>query len=102
MKVLFMTCAKSAIIDGATDRLSLFNIAEEVGVASVPVVVPSLAVVLMVTRRKNEPENDEIVIEADANGKKFLGLHSNFPFKASYGRATSRFYKMCRSLRSEC
>ncbi|MGE0651925.1 MAG: hypothetical protein AB7P12_09265 [Alphaproteobacteria bacterium] len=69
MDVLFLACADSASIDQRTNRLSLFNIIEELSAAGFPANVPSLALVMLLKRSRKESEEVELGITGRLNGK---------------------------------
>jgi hypothetical protein len=54
MEVLLVTCAESAIVDTPSNRLSLFNLVEEIAGASFPGILPSVAFVIVLSRKKSE------------------------------------------------
>ena len=45
MECLFFLCAEFAPVDSATNRLSIFNVIEEISAAGFPAILPNLTMV---------------------------------------------------------
>jgi hypothetical protein len=69
MELLFLTCAESASIDQTTNRLSLFNIVEEISAAAFPGMVPSAALVMIAERESHEPDQATLQLSLLLNGQ---------------------------------
>jgi hypothetical protein len=80
MEVLLFTCAETAIVDGPTNRLSMFNLAEEFAGAALPGIIPSLAVIIALSRESSEPDNMPLSVACDMNGKQIFEV----PITASF------------------
>ncbi len=57
MKLEFLLCAELASVDKSTNRLSIFNIMDELSTPSFPSLVPQLAVVSTFTRKKKKKKS---------------------------------------------
>lgn len=80
MDVLFCLCADSATVDRTTNRLSIFNVIEQISGPTFPGFFPSLALVLMVRRKKSEPNSVDLKTVGTQDGKKIFEL----PFTLSF------------------
>ena len=80
MEILFATCADSASTDSTSNRLSLFNIVEEINAASFPGIIPSMSFVFLLARKKSEPDIINVTLLAELNGKSIFEL----PYKVSF------------------
>lgn len=72
MNLIFLIAAESVSVDQSTNRLSLFNVADEMLAPAFPTVIPTLSVVALITRETGEEAgpaslrvrpNDETLIE---------------------------------------
>ena len=80
MELLFVACAETATVDAATNRLSMFNIAEEVPAAMFPSIIQTLTLVILLARSKGEGDDIQLKISADINGQQLFELPFNFSF----------------------
>jgi hypothetical protein len=72
--------AEATSIDITTNRLSTFNLWDEINAASLPTMVPGIAIVMMLTREESEPANPEIQIAVSHNSRTLAHL----PVTASF------------------
>jgi hypothetical protein len=60
VELAFIACCDQAIVDGTTNRLSLFNVLDDFNVASFPGVLPNVAVVFFLARKPAEPNQTAV------------------------------------------
>ena len=70
MELVLIACAESAAIDMSTQRVSLFNLLEEIGAASFPVILPHVSLISIFPRRANESENPSLQLRVTLDGQK--------------------------------
>jgi hypothetical protein len=76
--------AESSSIDIATQRLSIFNIWEDITTANLPAFVPSMALVAILTREENEPRDVELQVIVTLNGNNILAqLQARVSFQSA-------------------
>jgi hypothetical protein len=68
MNVLFLTCAESAVIDQQTNKLSIFGILEEFQGIGFPGIIPSVAIIVVLSRKKSESEAINLAFSIALNG----------------------------------
>jgi hypothetical protein len=54
MNLQFIAVAEGAVIDKGSNRISLFNVMDEIGVPAFPVMIPSLGIASMIVRAAGE------------------------------------------------
>lgn len=54
MKLIFLTCANSAVTDTATNNVSLFHVIEELQSPSFPMILPSFTIVSILQRESGD------------------------------------------------
>jgi hypothetical protein len=69
MEVLLFACADSAVIDSRTNRLSLFNLVEELNAADFPCSISGLALVLVLLRSSSEPDETVVTVQSIQDGE---------------------------------
>jgi len=74
MNVLLFTCAQSAVVDSRTNRLSLFNLLEELNATSFPCTISGLALTLVMLRTPEEPEEAFVTIQSTQEGRVLSGF----------------------------
>src|SRR3984893_15824815 len=82
MRCDLFTVAESTSIDVTTNRLSVFNIFDEINTPSLPTIMPGLAVVIMLTRDESEPDDVEIQISVSLNGRPLAQLPVTSSFQS--------------------
>jgi acyl-coenzyme A synthetase/AMP-(fatty) acid ligase len=82
MDCLFLVWADAASIDQGTNRLSIFNIVEEVTAASFPAVLANTTLVAMLERSPSEPDHADIAIRFETSGKK-VDIPSRVDFRGN-------------------
>ena len=80
MKLLFHLCAISSAIDITTNQVSLFNLLEQMNVASFPVVIPSITIISSLEREKGDRTKLDLQIRFTL-GRKVI---AEFPFEADF------------------
>lgn len=73
--------AESAAIDIGTNRLSIFNIWDEINTPSVPAFVPSMSLVTTFSREESEPNEAELQIMVTMNGQAVVQLPMTVNFQ---------------------
>jgi len=80
MIVQFAILAQSVTVDRFSDRLSIFNVYEQVAAPNFPIFVPELSFVVLLRRTAEEPNAFDTVIRI-RNGEAVIGqanMHVNF------------------------
>jgi hypothetical protein len=68
MQLLLLTCAETCVIDQTTQRLSLFNLLEEVQTPTFPAAIYSVAVFTLWEREAAEPDpNAQLIVRLNNN-----------------------------------
>jgi hypothetical protein len=80
MEVLLFACTESAVIDSRTNRLSLFNIVEEIHAKNFPCVMSGLALVLVLLRSPLEPAEASVTVQSSQGGRRL----SCFPLSVNF------------------
>jgi len=57
MEAILFLCSESAAIDARTNNLSVFHVMEELNAVSFPVLVQRFAVIMLLSRTQDEPQN---------------------------------------------
>jgi len=60
METTLFVCCESAAIDARMNTISVFHILEELNAVNFPFVIQRFSVVLMLTRREDEPQNPDL------------------------------------------
>jgi len=81
MRANYFVCADSASVDRASNKLSLFNLAEEFSASGFPVMGSAFAVVTSLTRESADPEDIMITIGAALNGKTLFEVPFHVAFE---------------------
>jgi hypothetical protein len=74
MDVLVFACAQTAVVDSRTNQLSLFNLLEEVHTSSFPYTISGLALVLVMLRTAEEPEEVFVTVQSTQGGRVLSGF----------------------------
>lgn len=74
MQLLFFLCSEAAIVDGKSNRLSIFNITEQVQAASFPVLIPKITVTALLSKSKKEREVASMKIHLTLNDKPLVDV----------------------------
>jgi hypothetical protein len=80
MNVQFAILAQSVSVDRFTNRLSIFNVLDQIASPHFPVFLPELCFVVMLQRTANEPNTFDTVIRI-SNGEAVIGqanMHVDF------------------------
>lgn len=80
MRLLLTTCADSGSIDTTTNRLSIFNVIEEIQSALFPSTLPSLSLILALEKNKDESDDVSLTLIGTLNSADLF----NFPLEASF------------------
>lgn len=80
MRVVLFCCCESAIIDVASNRLSVLNFAESISAPTFPVSIPSINIVTWLERDADEPKTVEVFVRWLLNKSKLADL----PIKVSF------------------
>ena len=80
MKLLLHVCATSVSNDKVSNQLSLFNVVEQMNVASFPAVIPSISIVSLLEREKGDRTKQNLAIRFTL-GHNVL---TNLPFEISF------------------
>jgi hypothetical protein len=80
MDVFLFTCAQGASIDVRTSVLSIFQIFEEIQVASVPAIIPSITLVTALSRTPDEDEDTRSRIKIFLDTEQLI----EFPLQTSF------------------
>lgn len=80
MRCLLAVCADSAVVDQSNNRLSLFNIIDDLSIQQFPALFTRLTPVFLVEREEGDPElfNAAIVITQGANELGRIPVDANF------------------------
>lgn len=70
MELLLLVCAESAIIDSATNRVSLFNILDEFSAPAFPTIMPNFSLVGILTRKAREAQKAAVRLRITLDGQK--------------------------------
>ena len=81
MRCDLFAVAESTSIDITTNRLSIFHIWDEINTPILPTMVPSVAVVMMLTREENEPADVELYIAVSLNGQRLAQIPATASFQ---------------------
>ena len=81
MRANYFVCAESASVDSASNKLSLFNLAEEFSASGFPVMGSAFAVVTSLTRESADPDDIMITIGAALNGKMLFEVPFHVAFE---------------------
>jgi hypothetical protein len=83
MECLFLLCAESASVDTGTNRLSIFNVIEEISAAGFPAIVQNLTTVAMFSKKKSESGKVTVTvrIETDKSQQANLPIELDFQGK---------------------
>jgi uncharacterized protein DUF6941 len=81
MQCELFAVAQSAVVDIATNRLSIFNIWDEIITPSIPAFVPSVTLAAVLKREENEPNEIEIQIVVTLNGHSVAQLPTGASFQ---------------------
>jgi hypothetical protein len=98
IECLYAVAAENVLLDTRTNQASAINLMEDVTVVAFPAVVPKLAVMFVLTRLPEDPEEVELsvrVLAGPAGVAGAPGAHEGFqsPATCSFGGArTTRVY----------
>jgi hypothetical protein len=81
MRCELFAVAESASIDITTNRLSIFHIWDEITTPSLPTMMPSLAIVMMLTREENEPNDVDLQVSVSRNGQTLAQIPATVSFQ---------------------
>ena len=81
MDCYLFTCAESVVVDIETNRLSLFNLMEELGAASFPVVIFPIAFVAAFTRTPDEPDDPPLKLLIKIDDEVLFQVAPASPFR---------------------
>jgi hypothetical protein len=84
MDLRLFLCAESVSIDQQGNRLSIFNIADEVSAFGFPAVGNNLAVVALLSRKKSEPNTAQLRIRIELNKKQLTEIPFAVDFQNNY------------------
>jgi hypothetical protein len=95
MKLQFAIVAQAAVVDRFTNRLSLFNVIEAVQSPIFPILIPECAVVIVLSRSNNDPNEFETTVTLEVAGNRIgqSTLKVNFDHKP-YVRLISNFQSL--------
>lgn len=87
MKISFFAVSDSGALDVGTNRLSVFNVQEEINAVAFPIFLPSLTLTMLIEREESESSTSTIQIIANLNGQPVF----NIPFQVDFqGHLRSR------------
>jgi hypothetical protein len=78
---MFFCAADGTSIDRQSNRLSIFNVAEEVSAGGFPALHPQLTMVGLLARAADEPAEIELFIRVKSNTKKLLDVPLSLSFE---------------------
>ena len=81
MDVLLFACSQSAVVDSRTNRLSLFNLLEELNTTSFPCTISGLALILVMLRTPEEPDESFVTIQSTQEGRVLSGFTIGLQFQ---------------------
>jgi hypothetical protein len=81
MEVRFFLCAESAVIDSASNKITILNVIEELSAASFPGVLPLLTIVALFVRKKSEADKPAMKIVGSQNNKELFDIPISPPFQ---------------------
>ncbi len=79
-KTSLFVCASSCSIDQFTNRLSIFNLIEDIQPSQYPGVVGDCTVVIVLEREDGDAEQIKLDLKLDNNGKEVFSGRINFDF----------------------
>jgi hypothetical protein len=74
MKILYLMCSESGAVDTTTNRLSIFNVLEEINAVAFPVIQPSLLISMLIERLPADPSNCTLQIVVNANNQQLFTI----------------------------
>lgn len=81
MIVRYIMCAELASVDVFSNKISMFNIIEEINSPSFPVSVPSLAVIVGASKQENDPREINSRVIFEINGERIASYEMSFAFE---------------------
>jgi hypothetical protein len=74
--------AESSSIDVATQRLSIFNIWDDISAPNLPAFIPSMVLITVLTREQHEPSEVELHVTVTLNGNPLAQLQTPISFQS--------------------
>ena len=74
MELLLLTCADSGVIDATSNRLSVFQLFEEIQTPTFPIVIPRISTISMVRRTWREKDKYSAELLITLNNKTLVRL----------------------------
>jgi hypothetical protein len=93
MRVLLFACAESAAIDQGTNRVSLFNLLEEIASPVFPVVFPQLTMAAVSSREEMEPSLFTLSLRITLGGQQLVESSLSIDFQGALVRG---LWGLCR------
>lgn len=72
MEVEFFLCAKSAVIDAASGKLTILNVIEDLNSVVYPAAAPSLSLVGLISKKPTEPDKLDLNVIITLNNKELF------------------------------
>src|SRR6266849_8604039 len=94
MQVYFLVCAQLAIVDQATNNISILNILEQAGAPIFPIALP-MSVVAHLTRKKSENEKPVLRLIIKLDNRQIADHAVQFSFQ---GKLTARLIAQLQAL----